>query len=267
MTIKRNEKNIKILDESSLTTLELKQWIVDLFFGDGGLNFHLTADVFDWWVEVALNNYEKAETKKVKRLILNKVLHTREVVEAGLDIMARTEELDDHFKVCTVCLLHDIGRFEQALLGSYSDRETNFDHAERGALLVKSSNLREMEFYGVDKESVVEAVAMHSRIDYLGKDIYAKLTRDADKLALLRYMPYLISFSRFPHGKPNENAITSFRSGCLVKHQDMKTYSDVLLAWLSWEADFNFEATQKAFVEEGIRQWILDELKKEGFEI
>jgi HD superfamily phosphohydrolase YqeK len=215
-----------------------------------------------------INRYKEAESKKVRRMILGKVLHTREVVQAGLDIMTRTGEVNwDQYKVCTVCLLHDIGRFSQALLGSYSDSETGFDHAEEGAKIAENAELSEMEGIGIDKKSVMEAIQTHSGIAYEGENDYAKLVRDADKLALLRYMPYLFKTYKISHNKVNPVVMNAYKNKEMVKHADVHVYADRLLSWLCWESDFNFKATDLAFVEEGPREWLVEELKKEGVEV
>ncbi|HEX9008095.1 MAG TPA: HD domain-containing protein [Patescibacteria group bacterium] len=266
--IRRNDDDLKILLEAEADVDKVKRWIVEIYYGRDPLNFHLTGDVFDWWVEEVLQNYQKAKNQKIRKLILHKVLHTKEVVEAGLDIVVRTGEIDwDPFVVCTVCLLHDIGRFPQALLGSYSDKETNFDHAKEGAKMIDNKNLPEMEMMGIDKNLVVEAVEAHSAISYTGNNIYPKLTRDSDKLALLRYMPYLMDDERFPKIKVNEKALAAYKEGRMVEHKDMLSRADVCLAWLCWQNDFNFEATRMAFLEEGIKDWVKSELYKEGVEI
>ena len=265
---RRNEDDLKILLEADADIDKVKRWIVEIFYGRDPLNFHLTGDVFDWWMEEALQNYRRAKDQKIRRLILNKILHTKEVVEAGLDIAVRTGEVDwDPFVVCTVCLLHDVGRFPQALLGSYSDKETNFDHAKEGARMIVNKDLPEMELMGIDKGLVAEAVEVHSAISYTGKNIYPKLTRDSDKLALLRYMPYLMDDERYPRTKVNEKALAAYKEGRMIEHKDMLSRADVCLAWLCWQNDFNFEATGEAFSEEGIKEWVTSELGKEGVEI
>lgn len=265
---KRNTGDSLFLERTNLTDIEIKSWIIDLFFGRNNLNFHLTSDVFEWWLEEALLNYSKAKSERVRRMILNKVLHTSETVEAGIDISMRTGHVDwDPFVVCTVCLLHDVGRFRQALLGSYSDIETNFDHAAVGAKMIDNRELKEMETMGINRTLISEAVRRHSAIKYEGGEIYAKLVRDADKLSLLRYMPYLMDNERFPRGEVDEMALNQFRTGGMVRHENMHTKADVLLAWLCWQNDFNFEATKMAFVDEGVKEWVENELLSEGVRV
>ena len=268
MTLKRKPSDIKILKENTLSSDELKLWIGELFYGPDAMRFHFPCDVFDWWVAEVMENYKLASSNQDRKLILIKILHTKEVVDAGVDIKKRTGEFDwDPYMVGTVCLLHDVARFKQALLGSYSDSKTNFNHAEVGANMIENMNFPEMEQMGISKELVVEAVRNHSAMTYTGDDLYAKITRDADKLALLRYMDYLLADTRWPEGKVNERVLESYRNGGMVKHKDMITKEDVMIAWLSWERDFNFEATREEFIEGGIKKGILEELKLKGIVI
>lgn len=185
-------------------------------------------------------------------------------MRAGFDIANGESGTDwNMHQVGAVCLLHDIARFDQALLGSFSDYKTNFDHGLIGAKMIKDHTFADFRESGIDKASVIEAVKNHNRVSYRGNDRYAKLTRDADKLALLRTMPELMEIEEWHFARQGvtEGALRSYMEKKLVLHRDMKTKADLFLAWLAWENDFNFEVTKKSFIDEGIRDWMVEELK------
>jgi HD superfamily phosphohydrolase YqeK len=187
-----DESNFILKGDKS--TKAVKNWTSGLFSGKEAKGFRYPKEVFEWFWEVVFGVYEKAESDLVRRMIMVKIIHTREVVAAGIDIAKAEKDYKwNDFQVGTVCLLHDIGRFDQALLGSYSDEKTGFDHALIGSEMIKNYDFGEFDRFGIDKKSVVESVKYHSSFSYLGKDLYAKLTRDADKLALVRCMPEILA--------------------------------------------------------------------------
>ena len=119
----RRKKDRDIVDRCDLTEEGLGKWIDELFAGEV-----MDSSVLEWGKQVMMTNYVEAKDKKIKQLMLWKVIHTREVVEAGKDIFG---DLGEKRLVEIVCFLHDIGRFKQAHLGGYADEVVMFDHATR----------------------------------------------------------------------------------------------------------------------------------------
>lgn len=253
---KRYGSDTKFILEGDKSIEAVRNWTNKLFQ-------QKRTEVFKWFVEVVFRAYEKAESDLVKRMILVKIIHTREVVRAGFDIaFAEKKYAWNEYQVETVCLLHDVARFDQALLGSFWDYKTGFDHAQIGAEMIKSHSFADFDLFGVDKKSVIEAVKYHSGYQYTGSDVYAKLTRDADKLALMRAMPEILAtnIGEFTENGVSDEALRSFKGGEMVHHRDMNTKADFVLGWLAWENDLNFSTTKKCFVDEGIKEWMLGEL-------
>ena len=256
--------------EGKKSAKEVLDWTVGLFHQKDTADFKFSEDVWDWFLNVVICAYEKAEIQLVKRMILIKIIHTREVVRAGFDISKAEDKFRwNDWQVGTVCLLHDVARFDQALLRSFSDEETGFDHAKIGAKMVEDKAFEDFNTLNIDKTSVVEAVKHHSEYRYDGNDIYGKLVRDADKLALLRAMPEILAtnIGGFSEEGVTEAALKAYKEGKIVRHVDMKTRADMFLAWLAWENDFNFAETKKLFVSEGMKEWMLGELKSRGVEV
>lgn len=246
---------------------KVRAWTEELFKQGGVSEIGLSEEAYIWFLRVVFEAYEKADDELVKRMILVKILHTREVVKAGLEIVREEKNFEWNMdQVGTVCLLHDIARFDQALLGSFSDMETKYNHAVIGAKMVEECDLLDFKELGIDKESVIEAVKHHSEYRYGGKDVYAKLTRDADKLALLRAMPEILKaqIDKYTQEGFSQNVKESYESGNNVRNTDIRTIADLLMAWLAWENDMNFEATKEMYIEEGIKDWMLSEIAKRG---
>lgn len=260
---KRYAKDTEFILRGDKSLLAAETWTDELFQRNEYINLKLPNEVVWWFWEVVFGAYVKAKSDLIKRMILVKIIHTLEVVKAGLEIASSEKENNwNDNQVGTTCLLHDIGRFDQALLGSYSDEETRFDHALVGAEMIKEHNFCDFERLGVDKESVVESVKYHSAFSYSGNDVYAKLTRDADKLAILRCLPEIIAakIGGFDEGGVSEGALQSYKGGEVVRHRDMKTKTDYLLVCLSWENDLNFGKTKRCFIDEGIKEWMMGDV-------
>lgn len=248
----------------------VRDWTNKLFHQKGTEDFKLSKGVFKWFVEAIFHAYEKADNDLVKRMMLVKIIHTREVVRAGYDICRTEKEFEwNEYQVGMVCLLHDVGRFDQALLGSFSDEKSGFDHALEGAEMIRKHNFGDLGTFGIDIAEVIESVKNHSAYQYKGSNQYAKLTRDADKLALLRAMPEILEsdIGGFAKKGVTEEAIKTYKRGEMVHHKDMETVADLFLAWLAWEYDFNFAETKRCFEEEGIKEWMMGELKIRGVKV
>jgi len=263
-----NESSFILNGDKSIEAV--KTWTNELFSKKGVADFSFPEEVYEWFLKVVFEVYEKAENDLEKRMIMVKIIHTREVMIAGVDITSAEKNYKwNDFQVRTVCLLHDIGRFEQALLGSYSDVKTNFDHALAGAEMIKKHDFSEFAALGIDKNSVVESVRCHSAYSYPGEDVYAKLIRDADKLALLRCMPEILAVKveEYPTTGVTEAALRAYKAGRMVRNEDINTKADLFLAWLGWQSDLNFSQTAKILDKEGIKKWMEEELALLGVEI
>lgn len=166
-----------------------------------------------------------------------------------------------------VTFAHDFGRFPQAMLGSFSDIKTGFDHAKEGAKILQSHPWPKMAQLGIDGKVLAEAVKNHSRLDYFAGELYGRFIRDADKLGLLSYFHYHIQEFKLPEGKVTPGALRAFLEGRLVPKKEMKTQIDVFLCWYSWQFDLNFFATKKLMESNGAEDFILDQIKKRDEEV
>ena len=245
-------------------------WARALFSKGVAKRFKLSKDALEWFLGEAIKGYGKADSDGKKRRILGKIIHTREVVKAGFDIaMAERNYKWNEYQLGTVCLLHDVARFEQALLGSFSDETTDFDHGLEGSKMIENHDFADFENLHIDKRSVVESVFNHNKFGYSGNDKYAKLTRDADKLANLRALPEIFDakIDQLNEVGITKEAVESYKNNELVSNKHIKTRGDLLLMSLSWEFDFNFSSTEKFFYNEGTREWMKRELALAGVRV
>lgn len=253
----RKEEDKRILSAEYMDVEDVEKWIRSLFFGEGTESFRIPEDVFDFGIGVMLTNYRAAKTEDIRRQMRRKMLHTREVVEAGIDIMKNVgEENWDPYAVGTVTFLHDMGRFPQAHLGSYSDAATGFDHAGVGAEMILTEDFPEAHEMGIDMKRLAEAVREHSRLTYTDGDMYGKLIRDADKLAIMQhYLDHVADYPQ-PVGEVTPGALEAFLKGQMVLKSDMRTQIDVALSLLAWEFDLNYGATREIFASSGAKKVI-----------
>lgn len=242
---------------------EMMAWTKELFTGVGTEGFKIPVELLEFGFNLMKEHFVGAESREIRHMVLRKILHTREVVVAGNEIMAsETEEEWNPWMVGAVTFAHDFGRFPQARLGSFSDIKTGFDHAEAGAEIILAQEFPNLEKKGIDKKILVEAVRNHSRLEYLGGERYSKFIRDADKLGLLSYFHYHIQEFKLPEGKVTTGALTAFLEGWLVPKKEMKTQVDVFLCWYSWQFDLNFAGTKKLMEMDGAQDFILEQIKK-----
>lgn len=252
-----------VLANSDISVEEMTAWMKELFLGKGTEKFKVPEDILEFGFGLMVDNFAKARDGNIRRMILRKILHTREVVVAGLEIVEKEKSVDwDPFMVGAVTFAHDFGRFPQAQLGSYSDAKTGFDHAVEGANLIEKGLSSKAAGLGIEMKRLVEAVRHHSALEYKGKDLYAKFIRDADKIGLMNYFHYHMDDYNFPKGRITEGALERFLAGEMVYKRDILTRSDVALCWLSWVHDFNLEETRKIFDLEEVKDSMLAEIEK-----
>ena len=259
----RRQKDIEILNNADFGSDDFCDWVKELFLGEDTEKFRIPEDVFDFGFEVMRKNYLAAKNGEIRKLILRKILHTREVVEAGCEILEREDvEEWNPYMAGTVTFLHDMGRFPQAHFGDYSDVRTGFDHAKAGAEMILIADFPKSSERGIDMERVADAVRQHSNLFYVGSDIYGKFARDADKMGLINYFHYHIVDFPIKEDKVNSGALETFLAGKMVLKADMQSKIDVFLCWLSWQCDFNFGATKELFVGGGMKEYILGEIRR-----
>ncbi len=213
-------------------------------------------------------SYQSANTDLSRKLISRKVDHTAKVIVAGLDICAGEKDINWNMEQVEVtCFLHDIGRFPQSLLGSFSDGQTKFDHAKVGADMFAKKFKDNFDF-AMSFDEIFEAIDEHSRKNYAGNNPYVKLIRDADKLANIRVdQDPSISDPEMPKGKVTPEVLQDFLERRIVDSKNIKVVADYYICFLSWIFDYNFKQSLNIISQEKIHENILDIIKNEDKEL
>jgi len=195
---------------------------------------------------------EKAKDENTLEMIQWKIDHTWRVVETGKEIIEGEKVQDwDVGRAMSAFLLHDVGRFEQALLGSYSDKVTGVNHAFLGAEMLEKAGYKDNE--------IIEAVHDHSLGDYDGPNIYTKLVKDADQLTIIGEEYQL---EKFPEQiVASEDVIKIIESGVKLDTVLAKGRIDKLLSYWSWKKFLYFKTSKKIFQNRKYNEMLLEKLR------
>lgn len=203
-----------------------------------------------------------------------KVTHTMGVVKAS-EYIARKLDLteEDVELVELIGLLHDIGRFEQAVrYDNYDDYDT-IDHAELGVeILFKDDFIR--EFIDTDKYDniIKEAIRNHNKYEIEdGLDerelLFAKIIRDADKTDNFKVKQYQDFESLFKASEQEvqEEKITDdiwnvFLQEKTIISSQRVTNMDKWLSYLAWVYDYNFVPSLQYLKENDCINKVIDRL-------
>lgn len=203
-----------------------------------------------------------------------KVTHTMGVVKAS-EYIARKLDLteEDVELVELIGLLHDIGRFEQAVrYDNYDDYDT-LDHAELGVeILFKNGFIR--EFIDTDKYGNIIEKAIRNHNKYEIEDglderelLFAKIIRDADKTDNFKVKQYQDFESLFKASEQEvqEEKITDdiwnvFLQEKTIISSQRVTNMDKWLSYLAWVYDYNFVPSLQYLKENDCINKVIDRL-------
>lgn len=219
-------------------------------------------EMLQWGLLVMKENLQKAETDGARHRIKHKIKHTMSVVEEGNKIMNREKTVNwDKSLGVTICFLHDMGRFPQALKNTYSDELSKMDHAEVGVNMIK-----EQGFVHPKMDIILDAIYWHSRKENKSKSDYAKLIRDADKSENFDRFKDMekwdLSDNNLKNNTIREKYLKNFLDGYLAVKKDFTTAAEWYLRAGSWMWDLNFEATKQMWREKGYPKMLVGKLKK-----
>lgn len=218
----------------------------------------------DWFYNYAREKMAKARGDASPLAL--KYEHTRHVVENAAHI-AMEEAFDDKFaEICKLsALYHDISRFDQYLVyGTFKDRDSR-NHGLWSVKILKKEN----RLGGEDKTTrimTLAAVALHNRFrlpEILAPEMVlaARVTRDADKLDILRVMS--LHLSRRPYNPtvvlslPDDPAIHSQKvlasafAKSAASYSDLRSVNDFRVLLGSWFFDLNLPGAKRKFVLDG----------------
>lgn len=184
------------------------------------------------------NDYVSSNFYIYEPKIRYKIDHTFRVVEI-MERLAKKEDFSkDEIELAKICaLFHDIGRFSQTnKYNTYIDRES-FDHGDKAVEVLKE--------LGYNNEIVIKAAKYHNKYalpDNLSKEEmkFASITRDADKIDILRYQR-----NEPPKNKDviSKEILNCFRNKKQINNEivDRNNETDLILRGVSHIYDINYK--------------------------
>lgn len=227
-------------------------------------------------LEIAKDKFKNyAQQFKVADNKVNiKITHTMGVVEVSGYIARNLNLSQEDIELAELIgLLHDIGRFEQAVrYDNYDDYDT-IDHAELGVeILFKNGFIR--EFIDTDKYGniIEKAIRNHNKYEIEeGLDerelLFAKIIRDADKTDNFEVKQYQDFESLFKASEQEvqEEKITDdiwnvFLQEKTIISSQRVTNMDKWLSYLAWVYDYNFAHSLQYLKEHDCINKVIDRL-------
>lgn len=200
-----------------------------------------------------------------QRNIITKRDHTREVCVNAVQI-ARDLGLSEWETMIaeTIALFHDVGRFSQYRQYQTFDDSISVNHAALGAKVLLENNVL-ANLPKRDRNIIIHAVALHNVFSLPeGLDpetlLFAKITRDADKLDILRVVLEYFDQDAGSRaeavalGLPDdpgysEDVLAALRRGEMARKSSLRTLNDFKLLQLAWMYDLNFAASARIVLE------------------
>ena len=227
-------------------------------------------------LEIAKDKFKNyAQQFKVADNKVNiKITHTMGVVKVSEYIARKLNLVEEDVKLAKLIgLLHDIGRFEQAVrYDNYDDYDT-IDHAELGVeILFKNGFIR--EFIDTDKYGNIIEKAIRNHNKYEIEDglderelLFAKIIRDADKTDNFKVKQYQDFESLFKASEQEvqEEKITDdiwnvFLQEKTIISSQRVTNMDKWLSYLAWVYDYNFAHSLQYLKEHDCINKVIDRL-------
>ncbi|MBR1413064.1 MAG: HD domain-containing protein [Bacilli bacterium] len=205
-----------------------------------------------------VNNYDISNPK-----ILSKYKHTFRVMEnskvIAKELGLNNEDVD---LAMLIGLLHDIGRFEQAVKFDSYGAHVPFDHAKYGVEVLKKDNY--IDEFIVNKriqDIVLTAVNNHNKycIDEGLDDrtlLFCKIIRDADKLDILN--KEVTEEFNFSNSTISDDIYDFFVNKELVDDKKVQTDLDFELRHMAFIFDINFNCTYEIIKNKNIIDKVFD---------
>lgn len=194
--------------------------------------------------------------------------HTFDVVRYAHSIALQENFPEEDFFLAGLCaLFHDIARFEQVKrFNTFNDKLSKFDHGyEAVRILLEQNMLKELS--PAQRICVLAAVEFHNKLaipdgicgEYALK--FARLTRDADKLAILelvgRYLKgeikveddSLIALSQNEGTDVSQEIIDSVLAGRPCPYGMIRNMNDFLTCLFVWVHDLNYPSSAAMVLE------------------
>ena len=209
----------------------------------------LTLNNFYTWFHNYYQSFYSTDPE-IMTMVQFKEAHSIRVASCARDLAQNISLAPEKIALAELCgLLHDIARSEQAQLKTFRD-SLSFDHGDRGATrIIESKILSNLD--NTLQEIIVFAVKYHNKLAVPdtspAKMEFANITRDADKLDILRTLPPIEAAHNY-----SPVLLELLRTNQSLSFSAIKTRADIRLIRLGWLYDINYS-------------WTLDQLVKEGY--
>jgi len=203
-----------------------------------------------------------------------KIVHTYGVAKISNYIATEMKLSEEQIQLAELIgLLHDIGRFEQAVrYNNYNDYET-MDHGEFGADLLFKEGLIKSFVKDRKYDRIIEkAIRNHSRLkieEGLSEEelLFAKLIRDADKTDNFEVKQYqdFPSLLEATEEEVEQQLITDkvwqeFLNKTTIISSHRVTGMDCWISYIAWVFDYNFKPGLKYLKENKCIDKVIDRL-------
>lgn len=170
-------------------------------------------------------------------------------VQALCELIAKELGLSQReIEIASLCgLYHDIGRFEQdKRYNSFKDTNT-FDHGDIGSEIFLNEFSSKLKITDEEKQIIAKSILYHNKLE-IGKcndkeALYAKMTRDADKLDILYVFANQIIELGKPEGLVSDVCHKKFMNHMSLSRSDITNNTEEILLTLAFIWDINFDAS------------------------
>lgn len=216
-----------------------------------------------------VSNFKVADKK-----IDVKIKHTYGVVSISKYIAEGLKLSEEDILLAQlIALLHDIGRFEQAVKFNDFDDYNTMDHAEYGVKILFEDGLIENFIEDRQFDKIIEnAIRNHNKFDieYGLEDrelLHAKIIRDADKTDNFRIKQIqdFLSLFKSTEEEVSKELITDevwkeFLGEKTIISSHRITNMDKWLSYIAWVYDYNFDVSLKYLKENDCVDKVIDRL-------
>lgn len=192
-----------------------------------------------------------------------KIRHTFKVAK-NIDTLSASLKLDEEMRMLAhlTAIYHDIGRFEQVKrYGTFQDA-LSIDHADLGVAILKASDFLN-HLTDKQKQMIYTAIKYHNKFDIPENldektKTLCKMIRDADKQDIIRVAAQedfqSVCESRqeeLANDTISEAVYESIMNHRCINKKDRKTGLDILMTYLGFFFDVNYDKTIEEIVKEG----------------
>lgn len=215
--------------------------------------------------------YMKEELKKVFEEYVDKFEKTSKIIvkkEHTLRVANNCYEIasflnlsdDDKIIAYLIGLCHDLGRFKQlALTDSFSDHDTNIDHAALSVEILFKEGLINKFMDTMDYDDIIKNAIFYHNKDEVAPNIgergtlFAKIIRDADKLDILNIISVaekenIFWYEEYNNLEINDKILNDHLSHKLINYKEIKTNLDTAIAYFNYAYDINFSWTKDRII-------------------